>query len=157
MKKDDIFSFFMVSNMIEGIDDGREDKACAELYSQIKHAPYEKAMFSFHSKMNYLNDYCTAGRLRDYGVSVGGKSCLDHKNIKTSLTLLFASEPKTLAEIIQWHTEFEKCHPFGDGNGRVGRFLMLMQSERNKVKLPEIFFTMENFEKNRQEYYKWFK
>jgi Fic family protein len=34
---------------------------------------------------------------------------------------------KGFKEIVKFHAEFEKTHPFQDGNGRVGRFIMLKQ------------------------------
>lgn len=33
----------------------------------------------------------------------------------------------TVADVAQFHTAFELIHPFGDGNGRVGRLIMLIQ------------------------------
>ena len=53
----------------------------------------------------------------------------------------------------QWrehHVQFEKIHPFIDGNGRVGR--MLMNWERLKAGLPVLVIN----EEERQSYYQWF-
>ena len=154
-KKDKLL-FFKISNLIEGIEDEKEDNASLDFFEQVKHAPYKEAMFSFHSKMNYLNSYCTAGRLRNYLVYVGGREC-DNKDIEKSLNKLFKENPDTWEKIKEWHIKFETIHPFGDGNGRVGRFLMLMQAEKHGVDIPEMFFYLDNFKKNRQEYYSWFK
>ena len=32
----------------------------------------------------------------------------------------------SLEDIIEFHVRFERIHPFGDGNGRVGRMIMFM-------------------------------
>lgn len=48
------------------------------------------------------------------------------------------------------HVEYEKIHPFVDGNGRTGR--MLLNWERLKVDLPLLIIHSEN----KQDYYKWF-
>ncbi len=43
----------------------------------------------------------------------------------------------TLNDIVQFHVQFERIHPFGDGNGRVGRMIMFKQCLENKI-LPFI-------------------
>ncbi|SJZ45580.1 Fic family protein [Pilibacter termitis] len=39
----------------------------------------------------------------------------------------------TLEEIVDFHVQFEKIHPFADGNGRIGRLLMFKECLRNNV------------------------
>ena len=39
----------------------------------------------------------------------------------------------TLEDIIDFHYKFEKIHPFGDGNGRVGRIIMFKECLRNNI------------------------
>jgi len=48
------------------------------------------------------------------------------------------------------HINFEKIHPFIDGNGRIGR--MLLNWQRVKLGLPVLVIK----ESEKQEYYKWF-
>ena len=48
-----------------------------------------------------------------------------------------ASE-KGFESIMRFHAEFEKIHPYQDGNGRVGRFLMFKQCVENGVDLISI-------------------
>ena len=38
-----------------------------------------------------------------------------------------------LEDIIDFHYKFEKIHPFGDGNGRVGRIIMFKECLRNSI------------------------
>lgn len=45
---------------------------------------------------------------------------------------------KTLEEIAKAHAHFESIHPFGDGNGRVGRLIIVAQCLRAKLMPPEI-------------------
>ena len=50
--------------------------------------------------------------------------------------LLFEYNSKTnitLEDIIDFHYKFEKIHPFGDGNGRVGRIIMFKECLRNNI------------------------
>lgn len=49
------------------------------------------------------------------------------------------------------HIEFEKIHPFVDGNGRTGRMLMWWQQLKLEQPLTELRAA------DRQEYYKWFR
>lgn len=39
----------------------------------------------------------------------------------------------TLEDIIEFHVKFEKIHPFGDGNGRVGRIIMFKECLKNNI------------------------
>ena len=48
------------------------------------------------------------------------------------------SNSMTLKEIAQFHIEFEKIHPFADGNGRIGRLLMAFQYIQNGFVPPLI-------------------
>ena len=69
-----------------------------------------------------------AGRFRDYLVRVGSYAAPDWREIEELMEqlIVFVNEsrlnPVELAA--RAHYMFEKTHPFGDGNGRVGRLLM---------------------------------
>ena len=39
----------------------------------------------------------------------------------------------TLEDIVDFHFKFERIHPFGDGNGRVGRIIMFKECLRNNI------------------------
>lgn len=47
----------------------------------------------------------------------------------------------TLEDIIDFHYRFEKIHPFGDGNGRVGRIIMFKECLKNNI-MP--FIVLDN-------------
>ena len=39
----------------------------------------------------------------------------------------------TIEDILDFHFKFEKIHPFGDGNGRVGRIIMFKECLKNNI------------------------
>lgn len=52
------------------------------------------------------------------------------------------------------HYQFEAIHPFGDGNGRTGRILMVLQLIQQKLLSLPILYLSGYINKNRSEYYK---
>ncbi|PID32726.1 hypothetical protein CR956_00965 [Candidatus Saccharibacteria bacterium] len=68
-----------------------------------------------------------SGEYRRHGVRIMG-SCVavaNYQKVPTLMGQLFSKNmPKKLADIARFHAEFEKIHPYSDGNGRVGRLLV---------------------------------
>ena len=60
-----------------------------------------------------------------------GNLLLEYKTIKNV----------TIEDIIDFHYKFELIHPFGDGNGRVGRMIMFRECLRNNI-MP--FIVLDN-------------
>lgn len=56
-----------------------------------------------------------------------------HKEIKALLEKYNSTEEKTLEDIIEFHVEFERIHPFQDGNGRVGRLLLFKECLKHNI------------------------
>ena len=55
------------------------------------------------------------------------------KDIDNLLSWYNSLENITLEDIIEFHYKFEKIHPFGDGNGRVGRMIMFKECLKNDI------------------------
>ena len=53
-----------------------------------------------------------------------------------------SKENITLEDIIDFHYKFEKIHPFGDGNGRVGRIIMFKECLKNNI-MPFIILDVD--------------
>lgn len=51
------------------------------------------------------------------------------------------------------HAQFESIHPFLDGNGRMGRILIVLNTMRDKLIDYPVFFVSEELEKERIRYY----
>jgi Fic family protein len=69
-----------------------------------------------------------AGRFRNYVVRVGSYVAPDWHDLKRLMKQLIAfaneSKPNPVEVAGRAHYMFERIHPFGDGNGRIGRLLM---------------------------------
>ncbi|MBO5477758.1 MAG: Fic family protein [Clostridia bacterium] len=55
------------------------------------------------------------------------------KDMKALLKWYNSIENVKLEDIIKFHSQFEKIHPFQDGNGRVGRIIMFKECLRNNI------------------------
>lgn len=77
------------------------------------------------------------GDYKRYENEVGGEETVRpssvSKEIKQLLKKYNKSKKKTFEEIVEFHYEFEKIHPFQDGNGRVGRLIMFKECLRNGI------------------------
>lgn len=62
------------------------------------------------------------------------------------------SDPLIKAAIL--HAQFESIHPFLDGNGRLGRILIVLYLMQAKLITKPIFFVSEELEKEKARYYK---
>lgn len=82
-------------------------------------------------------DWFRVGEYKKFPNEVGGnKTCLPEEvasEIKVLLADYNAINNKSIEDIIAFHHEFECIHPFQDGNGRVGRLIMLKECLSNNI------------------------
>lgn len=82
-------------------------------------------------------DWFNVGEYKAYPNEVGGYDTTLPEDVAHEMKKLLDSyekrEAKTIEDIIDFHYNFEKIHPFQDGNGRVGRLIILKECLKNNI------------------------
>ncbi len=82
-------------------------------------------------------DWFRVGEYKKLPNEVGGTDTVlpenVHEEIKKLLAEYNARETVTIDDIIDFHVRFERIHPFQDGNGRVGRLIILKECLKNNI------------------------
>lgn len=82
-------------------------------------------------------DWFAVGEYKKLPNEVGGHSTTAPEEVGKKLEKLLKtynlSKTKTFDEILDFHHNFETIHPFQDGNGRVGRLILLKECLKNNI------------------------
>lgn len=77
------------------------------------------------------------GEYKSLANVVGGNETSSPKNVSNDISRLLnwynSLEIVTFEDIVKFHSNFEKIHPFQDGNGRVGRIIMFKECLKNDI------------------------
>lgn len=158
--KKDVELFLRESNAIEGelSESALEDALSAWDYIHRKfNSGYGKVnvedILHIHQLLMIHLRPDIAGFWRTVNVRVGGYIAPSAEKVPELMAEWWDEhrDAYTAEEIKQAHVAFENVHPFEDGNGRVGRILMLWQW--CIAGLPVVIIKSEN----REAYYNWFK
>ena len=110
-------------------------------------------LLEWHKEIFFDTKPDIAGKLRDYLVKVGDYTAPDWQDLTKLLGQFFQwygksqkiMNPVELAA--RAHYKFEKIHPFGDGNGRIGRLIIAYILKKNNYPMLVIEY------KKRKPYY----
>lgn len=82
-------------------------------------------------------DWFTVGDYKKFPNEVGGRETTLPENVVGKMKELLAEynskKDKTLRDIVEFHVKFERIHPFQDGNGRIGRLIMLKECLKHGI------------------------
>lgn len=138
------------SNLIENVTDPREvtQSLKAWRYLENKQEVTNEVVLKVHSVIMDRLWHEIAGEYRRVNVQVGNRFCPSWHAVPILMDEWLLNFRKMTPK--QAHIEFEKVHPFRDGNGRTGRMLMWWQ-ERSLGLEPTLIKFSERFR-----YYRWF-
>lgn len=118
--------FHCIDRVIEHADRGLSESFIKELHRILKTGTTDAA-----------KDWFAVGEYKKLPNEVGGTATTAPEAVADDVEALLRQygklEPKTLDEILDFHVRFERIHPFQDGNGRIGRLLMLSECLRNDM------------------------
>ena len=135
-----------IQDEIVNVDDIVETAShfrCIDQIIELANYPLSEA---FIKQLHYIlksgtsdsrKTWFAVGEYKRFENEVGGSATAKPADVPGEMRNLLRrynlSKQKTLREIIQFHYEFEKIHPFQDGNGRVGRLIMFKECLRNGI------------------------
>ena len=130
LRVDDIMEtanhFRAIDYVIENAETPLSEAFAKELHRILKSATTDAS-----------RDWFAVGDYKRLPNEVAGMQTTSPENVAGAMTkLMKAYRPKeshNLAEIVDYHVRFERIHPFQDGNGRVGRLIMLKECLANDI------------------------
>ena len=111
--------FRMFNHMLKTIDDQLSEKLIKE--------------YHYNLKVGVFEDILNGRPIGDYKNRANGVSDITTylpKEVPEAMSLLleeYNNSPKNMDAIVKFHSDYEKIHPFQDGNGRTGRMIIFKQ------------------------------
>ena len=136
---DDANSSLNVDDIIETLNHFQAIDKIIDLYDE---ALTEEFIKNLHKMLksgtsDSKKDWFNVGEYKAYPNEVGGYETSLPEDVAYEMKKLLDSyhkkEEKTMDDIIDFHYNFEKIHPFQDGNGRVGRLIIFKECLKNNI------------------------
>ncbi len=116
---------------------------CIDLIIEQAHLPLsEQLIKQLHLVLksgtaDSRKDWFAVGEYKKLPNEVGGMTTTAPEEVQMKMQQLLSTyneyEEKTFEEILDFHYQFERIHPFQDGNGRVGRLILFKECLRNGI------------------------
>ena len=118
--------FRAIDYVIDHAEEPLREESIKELHRILKQGTRDAALSWFA-----IGDYKKQANV------IGGRETAKPKEVPSKMKALLsgyeAIDIVTIDDIIRFHYEFERIHPFQDGNGRVGRLIALKECLRNRI------------------------
>ena len=121
-----VHHFRAIDYVIDSADQVLTEEIIKKLHYILKHDTKDSTL-----------DWFAVGDYKKRPNVVGGRETAKPKDVPARMKKLLedynAKQNITVNDIIAFHAEFEKIHPFQDGNGRVGRLVALKECLRFNI------------------------
>ena len=121
-----VHHFRAIDYVIDCADDMLTEEIIKELHFILKRDTKDSTL-----------DWFAVGDYKKRPNVVGGRETTKPKDVPAQMKALLdaynAKREVTINDIIAFHAEFERIHPFQDGNGRVGRLVALKECLRFNI------------------------
>lgn len=118
--------FKLVDYMIDVVDEPLSEKMIKEFHKILKTGTSDE-------RKSWFN----VGEYKSLPNEVGGKDTTKPEEVSKCINELLErynqKEKVTFEDIVEFHYEFEKIHPFQDENGRVGRVIIFKECLKNNI------------------------
>ena len=118
--------FRAIDRVIDTADEPLTEALIKELHRILKQSTRDASL-----------DWFAVGEYKKRANVVGGRETAKPKDVPAGMAALLAAYEATsdvgFEQIVRFHVEFERIHPFQDGNGRVGRLIALKECLRYGV------------------------
>ncbi len=118
--------FRCIDIIIENAEKKLSEKLIKELHKTLKSGTADSR-----------KDWFAVGEYKKFPNEVGGMETAAPESVADKMKVLLShynqKSAYTLDDIIEFHYEFERIHPFQDGNGRVGRLIMFKECLKNGI------------------------